>query len=214
MTHPPAPQGSRTLLAVACTLAATGCALVLYAMPAHHEAGAPRTTPSPASATRPAALPSADATLPITAEPSTTPRAVEAAPAATPSVPAARALPEPGAGPRADPLVQDALEQALPSDLAPADEAQLTALGRAVWMAELTGAGRTKWPDYFPDSPSAAAYSRVRIQALIARRDDSNQAGAVVHLVWAGADPAGTFMDGRTATLRFTRQAGAWTPVR
>ncbi|MFJ8870547.1 hypothetical protein ACIRD6_32945 [Streptomyces sp. NPDC102473] len=81
-------------------------------------------------------------------------------------------------------------------------------------MAELTGAGRSKWPDYFPDSPSAAVYSRVRIQALIARRDDSDQADAVVHLVWAGADPAGTFMDGRTAILRFTRQAGAWTPVR
>ncbi|MFB8026867.1 MULTISPECIES: hypothetical protein [unclassified Streptomyces] len=214
MTHPPSPQGSRTLLAVAGTLAATGCALVLYAMPSHHEADAPRTTPSPASATRPAALPSADATPPVTAEPSATPRAVEAAPAAIPSAPAARPLPEPGAGPRADPLVQDALEQALPSDLAPADEAQLTALGRAVWMAELTGAGRSKWPTYFPDSPSAAAYSRVRIQALIARRDNNHPADAMVYLVWAGADPAGTFMDGRTASLRFTRQAEAWTPVR
>ncbi|MFD6274520.1 hypothetical protein ACFWFI_02855 [Streptomyces sp. NPDC060209] len=132
-----------------------------------------------------------------------------------PSAPAAaRALPEPGAGPRADPLVQDSLERALPSDLAPADEAQLTALGRVVWMAELTGTGRSKWPGYFPGSPSVAVYSQARIQALIARRDNSHQADAVVHLVWAGADPAGTFLDGRTATLRFTRQAGAWTPVR
>lgn len=203
------------MLALAGALAAAGCALVLYAIPSHHDAGVLGTTPSPASARRPSELLTARTTPSVTAEPSATSRAVEAAPPAPPSAPgAARSLPEPGAGPSADPLVQDALDQSLPSDLAPADEAQLTVLGRAVWMAELTGAGRSKWPGYFPDSPSAAAYSRTRIQALIARRDDSHQADAVVHLVWAGADPAGTFLDGRTAELRFTRQAGAWMPVR
>lgn len=209
--RPPSSKDSRTLIAVAGALAATGCALVLYAMPSHHKGGAPHTAASPASATHPTAQLTAGATAPVAAQPSTASSAAEAAPPSAPA--AARALPEPGAGPRADPLVQKALDQALPSDLAPADEAQLTVLGRAVWMAELTGAGRSKWPGYFPDSPSAVTYSRTRIQALIARRA-SHQADAVVHLVWAGADPAGTFMDGRTATLRFTRQAGAWTPVR
>ncbi|MFD7972522.1 hypothetical protein [Streptomyces clavifer] len=134
---------------------------------------------------------------------------------APPSVPAQEeVLPEPGAAPRADPLVQRALERAVPADLAPADERQLTVLGRAVWLAEVTGADRAKWPGYFPDPVMTSGYSRVRIQGLIARRDNEHRADAVVHLVWAGADPSGTFLDGRTATLRFTRQAGTWTPLR
>ncbi|MFJ8769571.1 hypothetical protein [Streptomyces clavifer] len=100
------------------------------------------------------------------------------------------------------------------ADLAPADERELTAPGRAVWLAEVIGADRAKWPGYFPDPGMTSGYSRVRIQRLIARRDSEHQADAVVHLVWAGSDPSGTFLDGRTATLRFIRLAGTWAPLR
>ncbi|WP_407842131.1 hypothetical protein ACE1OC_43035 (plasmid) [Streptomyces sp. DSM 116496] len=86
-------------------------------------------------------------------------------------------------------------------------EQQVLALGRTAWLAETVG------------------YTQVRIQAATARRDTSPPTGtgpgpgpgprepvrAVVRLVWAGADPAGTFLDGRTATVRFTQNGdGSW----
>ncbi|MFD9725957.1 hypothetical protein [Streptomyces sp. NPDC059072] len=85
-----------------------------------------------------------------------------------------------------------------PADLPAADEALLLRAGRTAWLAET---GR---------------YTQVRIQAATARRDTTRDAdgseGAVVRLVWAGADPAGTFLDGRPAAVHFTRNGdGTWT---
>ncbi|MFF3214144.1 hypothetical protein ACFYYB_26145 [Streptomyces sp. NPDC002886] len=109
-------------------------------------------------------------------------------------------LPPPGSGPAADPLIQQALDQASAADLSPAVEQQVLALARTAWLAETNG------------------YTQVRIQAATARRDTPAPTGAglsamrvVVRLVWAGADPAGTFLDGRTATVRFTQNGnGSW----
>ncbi|MFD6181954.1 hypothetical protein [Streptomyces goshikiensis] len=91
------------------------------------------------------------------------------------------------------------MDEASPRDLPPADEALLVRQGRAAWLAE------------------AARYTRVRIQAVTARRDTPTAADgggpgrAVVRLVWAGADPAGTFLDGRPGTVHFTRNGdGSW----
>lgn len=119
--------------------------------------------------------------------------------------PVLRELPPPGSGPAADPLIQQALDQASAPDLSPTAEQQVLALGRTAWLAETAG------------------YKQVRIQAATARRDTPPTTGApsgaggrytvlaVVRLVWAGADPAGTFMDGRTATVRFTQNGeGTW----
>ncbi|MFF4371497.1 hypothetical protein [Streptomyces sp. NPDC001594] len=112
----------------------------------------------------------------------------------------ARELPPPGSGPAADPIIQQALDQASTPDLPPDDEQRLLELGRTAWTAETTG------------------YTQVRIQAATARRDTTAPAGgertqvqAVVRLVWAGADPAGTFLDGRTAALHYTQNGqGSW----
>lgn len=109
-------------------------------------------------------------------------------------------LPPPGSGPAADPLIQQALDQASAADLSPEAEQQVLALARTAWLAETAG------------------YTQVRIQAATARRDTPPPAGAasgavraVVRLVWAGADPAGTFLDCRTATVRFTQNGdGSW----
>ncbi|WLQ53902.1 hypothetical protein P8A21_41055 (plasmid) [Streptomyces poriferorum] len=206
------PVRGRSLIAAAAVLAVAGCGLLALSLhepfdsirdmqqPASTATGRTVTAPGTPAATTPAA-PAAGST----------PAAVSPAPSAVPSTPV---LPEPGAGPRADHLVQRALDRALPRDRAAPAEAELTALGNAVWTAEVTGARRRRWPHYFraPDAP--AAYSKVRIQASIARRDRSRSAGAVVHLVWAGADPSGTYLDGRTATVQFARQGETWTPVR
>lgn len=216
MTTPPPSKASRGLIAVGGALAATGCALVVYAMPT-----STGSAPATAHSSSPPAFEMQDPTIPVNGPAADAGPREATSPAepvhgsAPPSAPGQEeVLPEPGAGPRADPLVQRALERAVPADLAPADEWQLTVLGRAAWLAEVTGADRAKWPGYFPVPGMTSGYSRVRIQGLIARRDTEHQADAVVHLVWAGADPSGTFLDGRTATLRFTRQAGTWIPLR
>ncbi|MER5870502.1 hypothetical protein [Streptomyces sp. NPDC002044] len=108
-------------------------------------------------------------------------------------------LPPPGSGPAADPIIQQTLDRASPPDLPPHDEKHLLAAGRRAWSAETAG------------------YTQVRIQAATARRDTSTAAApggreaAVVRLVWAGADPAGTFLDGRTASVRYTQNGeGSW----
>ncbi|MGW0751976.1 hypothetical protein [Streptomyces sp. NPDC002587] len=105
-------------------------------------------------------------------------------------------LPHPGSGEAADPLIQQALDRAGPRDLPAADEELLLRQARAAWPAE------------------TASYTQVRIQAATARRDTPDTDGrlrAVVRLVWAGADPAGTFLDGRTAAVHFTQnEEGSW----
>ncbi|MFF3359199.1 hypothetical protein ACFYWN_42975 [Streptomyces sp. NPDC002917] len=136
-------------------------------------------------------------------------------PSASPSASAwSGDLPEPGSGPSADPLIQRALDQAIPRDLPAAAERHLTDLGTRVWAADTTGTGRQQWPHYFSGSVPSAAYTRFRVQAVIARRAPGRTDKAVVHLVWAGADPSGTYLDGRTATVRFAREGDAWIPVR
>jgi hypothetical protein len=111
--------------------------------------------------------------------------------------------------------VQRSLDRAIPADLPTATATRLTALGRAVWTAEVTSTGRQRWPNYFIATPAAdALYTRVRIQAAIARQDGGSTGRVVVRLVWAGADPSGTYLDGRTATVHFTREGVAWNPVR
>ncbi|MER7828032.1 hypothetical protein ABTX85_36365 [Streptomyces sp. NPDC096097] len=130
------------------------------------------------------------------------PQRVAAAPTATTPSPAgatpvdavpASELPPPGEGPAADPLIQQALDLAGRPDLPPADEQHLVTAGRAAWPAE------------------TVRYTQVRIQAVTARRETDSD-GAVVRVVWAGADPAGTYLDGRTAALHYIRNGeGSWT---
>ncbi|MFI8280740.1 hypothetical protein ACIGBH_38805 [Streptomyces sp. NPDC085929] len=109
-------------------------------------------------------------------------------------------MPHPGAGEGADRFVQQAMDEASRRDLGPADEELLLRQGRAVWLEE------------------TADYTQVRIQAATARGDTNPTATAgaqperaVVRLVWAGADPAGTLLDGRTAAVHFTQNGdGSW----
>ncbi|MGW7600538.1 hypothetical protein [Streptomyces antimycoticus] len=122
-------------------------------------------------------------------------------------------LPPPGDGSAGDTAVQRALDRSSPPDLSPEAERRLVRLGRAVWTAEVTGRGRQRWPDYFPDA-EVRSYRRFRIQAAIARRAGSRR--VVVHLVWAGASPSGTGdADNRTARVFLIRNGGnTWTPSR
>jgi hypothetical protein len=115
------------------------------------------------------------------------------------------ALPAPGEGPRGDPAIQQVLRAAVPDDLPPKTARVLAQLGRTVLVAETTGRGRHWWPAYFPPHQPVRAYTRVRVQAAAARADGPGR--AVVHLVWAGADPAGTYRDGRPATFRLQHTA-------
>ncbi|WP_307813652.1 hypothetical protein [Streptomyces sp. N35] len=128
-------------------------------------------------------------------------------------------LPPRGEGRAADPQIQALLERTWPRDLPVRTERDLLVAGRAVLIADVTGIGRKNWPQLFDqDRAVAPAFSRVRIQAAIARHG-SDPDEAVVHLVWAGADRGGTYSDGRITDITFTRtenkQKGdaVWTPL-
>ncbi|WP_053712978.1 hypothetical protein [Streptomyces sp. XY413] len=161
-----------------------------------------RPDPADSAPARPAlSSASAPAVTPDVVISSGVPRPAIAAPTATAPTPTgspggaapASELPPPGSGPAADPLIQQALDRASWPDLPPADEQQLITAGRAAWLAE------------------TVRYTQVRIQAATARRAP-DPGGAVVRLVWAGADPAGTYLDGRTAALHYIRNGeGSWT---
>ncbi|MEV6781964.1 hypothetical protein [Streptomyces sp. NPDC051098] len=198
------PIRTSTLLYAAALLATSGCLLIAIALPGASQSDRTRQA-HPAQVS--AVPPSQDTRDSDTSASTTHP---------TPSsAPMGGLLPPPGSGPAADPLIQRALDQAMPPDLPAATSRELAALGRAVWTAEVTGTGRQKWPQYFTQ-PATATYTRVRIQAAVARRNPDHRAAdaAVVHLVWAGADPSGTYLDGRPATVHLTREGATWNPAR
>ncbi|WP_405812863.1 MULTISPECIES: hypothetical protein [unclassified Streptomyces] len=207
MNNTPWWSGGR-LLAAATALACTG-AWFLDTGLTGRQADRPTTQPSmatymahPASTTattarQPAA--SGERTASASPEQGASPHSTSgrsADPAGPTGAASASELPPPGSGPAADPLIQQALDRATPPDLPTAAEQHLLAAGRAAWLTE------------------AAGYTQVRIQAATARRDSAapgSGESAVVRLVWAGADRAGTFLDGRAAAVRFTRNGeGSW----
>ncbi|MFB6858519.1 hypothetical protein ACFCWV_39465 [Streptomyces sp. NPDC056341] len=128
-------------------------------------------------------------------------------------------LPPRGEGRAGDRPIQELLEHSWPADLPTRQASDLVAAARAVLLADVTGVGRDRFPTAFPtrdDGPLIApAFSRVRIQAAVARKDTTAKGQAVVHLVWAGADRGGTYTDGRLADLTFRHSQGdtAWEPL-
>ncbi|WP_152628138.1 hypothetical protein [Streptacidiphilus neutrinimicus] len=99
-----------------------------------------------------------------------------------------------------------------PHNLPPAVEQRLDQLGRAVWLADVTGEGRAQWPHYFT-AAGASGYSGVRIQAAAAHATGAGR--AAVTLIWAGTSPAGDLEVGLPGTVLLAQQRdGAWEPVR
>ncbi|MEU6972119.1 hypothetical protein AB0A71_31240 [Kitasatospora aureofaciens] len=126
-------------------------------------------------------------------------------------------IPAAGDGPAGDPALQAAFSRQHPSDLPAADTERLTALARDIWLAETTGTGRERWPQYFPPSPGASRpylYTDVRVQAVAAHTLRGAANRARVDLLWVGTSPTGEYGDHRPATLTFTRTADGWEPLR
>ncbi|WP_405634337.1 hypothetical protein OHB53_09245 [Streptomyces sp. NBC_00056] len=118
-----------------------------------------------------------------------------------------------------DRAIQQLLERSWPADLPDEEETILRAMGRKVLLADVTGLGRGQFPAAFPHRAGRAgvvapAFTRIRIQAVIARQG-SRAGRAVVHLVWAGADRGGTYTDGRVTDIVFHHARGdaTWTPL-
>ncbi|MFE2167921.1 hypothetical protein ACFXB3_23110 [Streptomyces sp. NPDC059447] len=180
---------------------------------------APAPAPAPARTWGPTGIPVTGSPSSVSATSRTTREGAEAepvprntapspsasVPAPSPTAPLRRELPPPGSGPGADPLIQQVMDEASAPDLPADEERRLLELGRTAWLGE------------------TSRYSQVRIQAATARRDPTLASGpgsagdarqtvrAVVRLVWAGADPAGTFLDGRPAAVHFTQNGnGTW----
>ncbi|MCQ4214584.1 hypothetical protein [Streptomyces longispororuber] len=129
-------------------------------------------------------------------------------------------LPPRGEGMAGDRAIRRLLNRSWPADLPAGQARTLVALGRKVLLADLTGLGRRSFPTAFPTPAGrpgavAPAFTRIRIQAAIARKDPAAPARAVVHLVWAGADRGGTYTDGRLTDLTFRPLKGddRWIPL-
>ncbi|MFJ7209656.1 hypothetical protein ACIQWR_39760 [Streptomyces sp. NPDC098789] len=193
------------LLAAALALTAAGTLATLAGL--HHNTPAP--TPA-ATTTQPVPRGQAHSSSAAPAPATTPPAPATAGPQASPSPdpgrrtdtpsPAARSargeLPPPESGPAADPIIQQTLDRSSTPNLPASDERALLDAGRAAWLVE------------------TSRYTRVRIQAVTARREpgpEGSAVRAVVRLVWAGADPAGTFLDGRPATLTYVQNGQQWT---
>ncbi|WP_152648472.1 hypothetical protein [Streptacidiphilus anmyonensis] len=118
----------------------------------------------------------------------------------------------PDDGPGGDHLVQAMLDAHSPHNLPPRVEQRLDQLGRAVWLADVTGRSRDQWPGYFTTS-GTSGYSGVRIQAASAHATGPGR--ATVTLIWAGTSPAGDPEVGLPGTVALVKRGdGAWEPVR
>ncbi|SNT33106.1 hypothetical protein [Actinacidiphila glaucinigra] len=217
--HPTPRLSGTALTGIATVLAAIGAGLLAMSAPASptHPAAVSQTAADepPTVTQNPTVTTPAPSAVRLTGQsrsPQASPARQHAVSTSAPGT--GSALPPPGAEPEADPLVQHGLDQARVEGLTPATARHLVALAKAIWTADVTGAGRDRWPGYFTDPVPQAVYTRFRIQAAVADRDTARPKAAVVRLVWAGADPAGTFLDGRTATIRLTKKGASWTPVR
>lgn len=136
--------------------------------------------------------------------------ATSAPPGPSATAGAAHELTVPGDGPSGDRAIQEVLEGSSRRNIPASLENRLTALGRKVWLAEVTGAGRGAWPAYFRGQHSSWLFTHVRVQAAIAREAGPDR--ATVQLVWAGTDPAGQQHEDQPATLRLVRIDDRWAP--
>ncbi|MFH8492193.1 hypothetical protein [Streptomyces longisporoflavus] len=212
-TEPRSRPGAPWLL-LAATLVLAACSYLLLntgppSPPASGDRPTARTSPPDTPQTRQPAGPAASTRSPHTDTSSPSP---------SPST--AAMLPPRGEGRAADQQIQKLLEEAWPADLPQAQEQQLRRDGAALLRADATGIGRDRFPTVFGEPSDRAvvapAFSRLRIQAAIARKDQDGTAGrAVVHLVWAAADRGGTYTDNRITDLYFrrTKGDGPWTPL-
>lgn len=209
--RPVRPRALWPLLLCTGVLAVSGCWLL--AAPQHR----PTTPARPAATAGQAPVPSAPPDTIADGPAATPPVATPARSGPAPSVP-----PPLGEGLAADTAIQEALERAWPADLPVSDAQNLIAIGRDLLRADATGAGRQRWAAYFTaggrSTGPSAAFSRFRIQAVIARKDPSAPNRAVVHAVWAAANRGGTYTDGRITDLHFlrttTRGRQEWIPQR
>jgi hypothetical protein len=209
----------RPLTALAASLALTATGLWLLRIPAHPATTsrataitAPTTTVAPTAVVKAASPPPSlvvssptNSTIPVSRT------AAASAPAAAGATAEAGAL-APADGPAGDPAVQAMLDRSTPNNLPVILEQQLAQLGRHVWLADVTGAGRTRWPVYFP-GPGSSGYTHVRVQAAIARRTGTTT--VTVTLLWAGTSPAAEPQIGLPGTVKLARHAdGTWEPTR
>ncbi|WP_438453162.1 hypothetical protein [Streptomyces asiaticus] len=200
-------RSAAAMLSAAAVLALAGSVLLSQGTSSHHDVPAQTST----RPTKKPVFPSVGS--PAVPRRSTGPTLGDHGPRSEAAPSGHEVLPPPGDGPAGDAAVQHALDRSSSPDLSPQTERLLVQLGRTVWTAEVTGRGRQRWPGYFTDT-EVRPYRRFRVQAAIARRAGGRR--VVVHLVWAGASPAGTDkLDNRTARVFFTQDGdNKWTPSR
>jgi hypothetical protein len=88
-----------------------------------------------------------------------------------------------------------------------------TAVARQVLTADLTGVGRSAFPDYWPPGGYRALYRSIDIQAATARPESATPDLVEVTLLWTGIRPDGVAVEADPTTVRLRRGAGGWTPL-
>jgi hypothetical protein len=121
-----------------------------------------------------------------------------------PPVPASQ--PTPGASAQPAP---SATPVSLPEDIT----TTATAVARQVLTADLTGVGRSAFPDYWPPGGYRALYRSIDIQAATARPESATPDLVEVTLLWTGIRPDGVAVEADPTTVRLRRGAGGWTPL-
>ncbi|WP_052391168.1 hypothetical protein [Streptomyces sp. NRRL B-24484] len=210
-------------------LPAAGAALLLAAGLALLAPGTPNrtaahpgndSTPSAATSLIPAGTAStAPGTEAAAPPPDSAPPPTSAGPAsAVPQEAMPSGIAAAGDGPAGDRALQTAYTRDHPSDLPPDLARQLADLAGQVWLAETTGTGRDRWPDYFPAAQGAGRvylYTDVRIQAVAVHTEGGDPARARADLLWVGTSPIGDYGDHRPATVHLARTPnGTWEPQR
>lgn len=105
-----------------------------------------------------------------------------------------------------------ALRTSEPTNLDRTIEQPLLALATEVLLADLTGVGRERFPDYLPGGPAIQTYREARVQAAVARRIGDTT--VETHLLWAGISPDGQYLERQTAVIRLRYLRQSWRPVR
>ena len=131
-------------------------------------------------------------------------------PWSTPSSP--RPVPDSLSGRVNDGDLNRALRTSEASNLDPQLEQPMLALAKLALLADLTGVGRERFPDYLPGHRPTRVYQEARVQAGVARR--VNAVTVEAHLVWAAKSPDGEYVERQTAIVRLQHVGQSWVPIR
>ncbi|CAO5248814.1 hypothetical protein [Frankia sp. AgKG'84/4] len=122
-----------------------------------------------------------------------------------------------GDSPASDAVLQAGLDAPAGAGVPPATAATAVAVAREVLTADITGAGRTAFPDYWPPGAFQPTYRTIHIQAAVVSSATTSPRGGARHLdvtlLWTGAQADGVIADSQRTIVRLRSVGEGWVPV-